>query len=147
MQPKIFKSERAIWAGLVFWGTIIFLLAIIVYDFIDEHSITEKIITFILLCLSTIFLLWIWFDTKYKIENEILYCNSGPFNAKIEIKTITQIIKNTTLWYGLKLSLSHNGLIIKYNKWDEIYISPKDKDGFINELLKINSAIVVTEGD
>jgi hypothetical protein len=34
-------------------------------------------------------------------------------------------------------------LVIKYNKFDEIYISPKDKQLFVNELIKINPNIEV----
>jgi hypothetical protein len=145
MKPIIFKSEKAVWIGLIIWGAVILILAAIIYNFIDAHSLIEIILVFILLSLSAGFLLWIWFDTKYKIEDGFLYCNSGPINAKIEINKITQIIKNRTLWYGLRPALAHNGLVIMYNKWDEIYISPKDKDGFIEEVLNINAEIKVKE--
>jgi Bacterial PH domain len=34
-------------------------------------------------------------------------------------------------------------IAIVYNKYDEIYISPKNREDFIKELLKINSDIIV----
>ncbi len=49
----------------------------------------------------------------------------------ITITDIRSLNINKTLWTGLKLALARKGIIIKYNKYDEIYISPKDKDTFI----------------
>jgi hypothetical protein len=35
-------------------------------------------------------------------------------------------------------------LIIKYGKFDEIYMSPETNDEFINSLLKLNDAVKIT---
>ena len=83
------------------------------------------------------------FGTYYQInEIEILYFNS-PIKGKIQIKDIQEITANKTLWVGLKPALASKGIIIKYNKYDEIYFSLIDNKAFINELLKINPEIKV----
>ena len=54
--------------------------------------------------------------------------------GKIEIKEIREVIKGKTLWVGLKPATARKGLIIKYGKFDEIYMSPQTNDEFINRL-------------
>ncbi len=44
---------------------------------------------------------------------------------------------------GFKPVLAQNGLIIQYGKWHEIYISPEEKDAFIDHLKQINESIDV----
>ena len=46
---------------------------------------------------------------------------------------------------GFKPALATKGLIIKYNKYDDIYISPNSNDTFIEAVLKINSNIKIME--
>ncbi len=46
---------------------------------------------------------------------------------------------------GLKPALAEKGLIIKYNKFDTIYIAPESNEELIKDLLAINTAILVTE--
>ena len=43
----------------------------------------------------------------------------------------------------MKPALATNGIIVKYNKYDEVYLSPRDKDAFIKELLKFNGNIKI----
>lgn len=51
-------------------------------------------------------------------------------------------------WYvpvTYKPSTDTIGLIITYNKFDDIYFSPKDRDLLVNDLLGINSEIQVVK--
>ena len=45
-----------------------------------------------------------------------------------------------TIW---KPALSHIGLIITYNKYDDIYISPEKSEQFITQLLETNPNITI----
>jgi len=100
---------------------------------------------FILLAILSplILVLWIYFDTSYKIEHDMLIYRSGFLRGKIEISSIKEIIKGKTLWSGLKPALAKNGMIIKYNRYDEIYIAPEDHNEILAELLKINPSIKI----
>jgi hypothetical protein len=83
-------------------------------------------------------LLWFYFGTNYELSyKEGLIYRSGPFHGKIRIESITEIVKGKTLWVGFKPATSGKGLIIKYNKYDEIYISPKTKILELNYNIKI----------
>ena len=90
-------------------------------------------------------IIWILLDTKYTINEEILYYYSGPFRGKININSIRKIERHSGLIVPVtyKPALDTKGLIIHYNSFDDIYISPKKQEIFIQELLKINPNIKV----
>lgn len=74
-----------------------------------------------------------------------LHWKSGPFNGKIAIGKIHKIeyhkgIVVPTIW---KPALSHIGLIITYNKYDDIYISPENQEEFIATLQRLNLNITI----
>lgn len=90
-------------------------------------------------------LIWILLDTKYSIKEEVISFNSGPFRGKININSIRKIEHHSGLIVPVtyKPALDTKGLIIHYNSFDDIYISPKDEEVFLEELLKINPKIVI----
>jgi len=94
------------------------------------------------LCAGLLF--WIYFGTNYTLNNKWLTYKSGFFKGKISIEKITEVECNKTLWVGLKPATATKGLIIKYNKYDEIYISPLTNESFCEELLKRNASIKIT---
>jgi hypothetical protein len=75
----------------------------------------------------------------YKIEGENLII----WHTKIEISTIRKIYRTNNPLSSPALSLDR--IAIVYNKFDEILISPKERNEFINELLKINPSIEVKD--
>ena len=121
-----------------FCGLLITLLLFRIFN-AKESGIIDF---FILLPISL--LLWIHFGTKYKLTQTELKYKSGPIYGKIEIKQIREIIKGKTLWVGLKPATARKGLIIKYDKHKELYISPKTNDSFVEKVLEINKTIIIT---
>jgi hypothetical protein len=133
---KKFQSKK----GSLFKGLLGTLVGIFIYSLIsDKFSWHFSIV--ILLSLS--FMIWIFFSTYYVLENNLLKYRSGFVKGEIEIASIQEIHPDKTLWYGLKPALAQKGIIIKYNKFDEIYISPEDNKKFTDELIKINPSIQV----
>lgn len=92
-------------------------------------------------------LIWILLDTKYSIKAEILYFYSGPFRGKININSIRKIEHHSGLIVPVtyKPALDTKGIIIYYNSFDDIYISPNQEAIFLEELLKINPNIKVIQ--
>ncbi len=90
-------------------------------------------------------IIWILLDTKYSINEEILCFYSGPFRGKININSIRKIEHHSGLIVPVtyKPALDTKGLIIHYDSFDDIYISPEEEDVFLEELLKINPNITV----
>jgi len=99
-----------------------------------------------LICLAVIALfLWFWFDTGYVIKEEKVYYRSGFIRGSIAISTIREVDKSSRGFVGMKASIALKGIVIRYNKWDELLISPLNADEFINKLTEMNPAIQVKE--
>lgn len=139
---KIYKANRKGFINYLLIGSLI--LPIIVF-FLDKGTFTEKPFILLPLLSPLILIFWIYFDTFYKIENNELIYRSGFLRGKIEILNIKEILKGKTMWSGIKPALARNGLIIKFNKYDEIYIAPENNDELISDLIKLNSEIKITE--
>lgn len=86
---------------------------------------------------------WMWFDTWYQINGDELFYKSALLKGAIKIDAITEVVKNKTISSGIKPALSTKGIAIKYNRWDEIYVSPVDVDLFIIALKNANADINV----
>jgi len=63
--------------------------------------------------------------------------------GKFSVSSIQKIAINKTLWVGTRPATARNGIIIYYNKYDEIYFSPSDNEAFATALLEINPEIEV----
>lgn len=138
----IFKSAISKLNKYIYIGVIIFLLLLTI-PALFEDSNEPFLVIFSLNSLVIIFLIWIYKSTSYKIENSNLFWKSGPFCGKIDITKINKIefhkgIVVPTIW---KPALSHIGLIITYNKYDDIYISPEKQEEFITTLQRLNQNI------
>jgi hypothetical protein len=131
---KIYKSKVDWWLGLV-----------LVYPiFRSVASIIEgDWIGYIGIVLCLLFIVFISKSTRYMIsENHLIVKCMFIVNDKIEISKIRKIEKTNSILSSPALSLDR--IAIKFNKYDEVYISPKERQAFIDELLKINPEIEST---
>jgi hypothetical protein len=131
---KIYKSKVDWWLGLV-----------LVYPiFRSVASIIEgDWIGYIGIALCLLFIVFISKSTRYIIsENHLIVKCMFIVNDKIEISKIRKIEKTNSILSSPALSLDR--ISIKFNKYDEVYISPKERQAFIDELLKINPEIEST---
>jgi hypothetical protein len=135
---KIYKSKKD---NLIRILIIVFTLLPIFVFFIDIQNIIKNSIPLLVSFLPVLLLLWIYFDTYYIIDGRMLKYHSAFIKGEIEIIKIKEIVKEKTAWIGIKPSLARKGLIVKFNRFDEIYISPKSNETMISDLLEINPNI------
>ena len=138
------KHKLTIW---LYWFLVVFMLVILVFPIMEEGFTLPIILISIFHLVFIIFFITILFNTNYTIQNEELLCKSSVFRSKIKIKNIRKIehhkgIIVPVIW---KLGLSHIGIIITYNKYDDIYISPENTAHFIKDLLAINPNIEIIQ--
>ena len=90
-------------------------------------------------------IIWILVDTKYILKENKIFYNSGTFRGTIAIENIRKIEHHSGMIVPVtfKPALNTKGLIIHYNSFDDIYISPKQVDFFLEELLKVNPDIEI----
>jgi hypothetical protein len=76
------------------------------------------------------------FTTKFIISDTELICKTFYWKKSIPLNLIRKVEKQTNLFAGWKISTAYKGVIVHYNKYDELLISPENELGFINELNK-----------
>lgn len=126
----------------ILWGLILFILGVLIFSQVKTKSPLVPIIVAVLL---VGILIWIVLDTRYVIRNGNLMYRSGPFRGKIAIDKIISITYHSGLYVPvtMKPALDTKGFIIKYNQFEEIYVSPKFSNEFIKKLLENNFDIKV----
>jgi hypothetical protein len=140
-----FKSKKDRLFQLLGFSIIGFFIGIILFRiFSDGIENYNFMWTDIFMLTVAGFLVWLGLGTNYELTQTELKYKSGPIRGKIEINKIHEIIKGKTLWSGLKPATARNGLIIKYEKYNEIYISPKTNDSFVKKILELNDKIKIT---
>ena len=76
---------------------------------------------------------------QYTIQDENLII----WKTKIDIKSIRKIYRTRNIISSPALSLDR--IAIVYNQYDEVLISPINKEDFIEELMKINPNIIFND--
>lgn len=118
---------------LSFFGQLIFNLI--------NGQFDEKLLKVgIMLLVVFIFILHLFFKTEYIVSNGQLDVKCGFFSyGPISIVEIKEISKTRSIISSPAPSFDR--IEIKYGKFDSIIISPKDKFGFAEELVKLNPKI------
>ena len=140
-----FTSRKDILFQLIGFSIIGFFIGIILYRIFSNGIENYNFMwTDIFMLAVAGFLIWLGLGTNYELTQTELKYKRGPIRGKIQIDKIHEIIMGKTLWSGLKPATARNGLIIKYEKYNEIYISPKTNDSFVKKILELNGKIKIT---
>ncbi|PZO29916.1 MAG: hypothetical protein DCF13_04865 [Flavobacteriaceae bacterium] len=126
---KIYKSK-------IDWWLIILILVVFGYPIVDGILSKEYVLSLVFGLILIVFF-FLSKTIQYKIDGE----NLVIWKTKIDIKTIRKIYRTNNPLSSPAMSLDR--IAIVYNKFDEVLLSPKERDEFINELLKINPNIEV----
>ncbi|MEC5422555.1 PH domain-containing protein [Virgibacillus sp. C22-A2] len=128
-----FPSKKDWWLTLLLWG--VASVGVVV------PLITGDVTAALFMLPLALVLLWFWFKTDYKIENEQIKVRYGPIRQTIHIKDIKRINKNKNPF--MAPALSTDKIEILCSKYDVISISPVDQQKFIKDLLEINPTILL----
>lgn len=131
----IFKSKKDSWITFILW--VVILLPI--YFLVHETEISKTSI--ILVSLTSLFCLWILHGTYYTIEEKTLKYQTGPFYGKVDIMSIKKIYKTKSIISSAALSMDR--ICIRYEKYNEVFISPEKQEEFVRVLKKINPNILI----
>lgn len=137
-----FLSSKNTFTIAILWGIVLFFIAMLVLN-LEKGNI--PVIPLIIISLVTGFVLWVLLDTRYVIKNNFLLYRSGPIRGRVDITKIKSIKRFSGLNVPvmLKPALDTKGFIVTYNQFDDLFISPKMSDIFIQEIKKINPQIEV----
>ncbi|MDX5443766.1 MAG: PH domain-containing protein [Hymenobacteraceae bacterium] len=141
---KEFKPEKEPLISIFTWGFTLFGTGAILYLLISAYSVTDLLIIGWITAISA-YQLYIWFTTTYTIDDNVLKYKVGFSKGGIPISSIYKIELNAKPSLGIHYPLALKGINIFYNRWDVLYVSPKDRPLFVDELLKQNSSIEVED--
>jgi hypothetical protein len=138
---KIYKANRKGFINYLLVGSAI--LPLLVFFMSTEITLKRPFILLPLLSPVTL-LVWVYFGTQYQIENDKFKYRSAFIRGEVDIPKIREIITGKTAWVGTKAGIAKNGLTIKYNSYDEVYVAPESNEELLTDLLKINPLIIVS---
>lgn len=104
---------------------------------------TESLIAFLVCSATVVLMLSFYTHTFYTIKDNKVYWRSSFLFGSFSIADIRKIEVGKTLWVGTRPATARKGLIIYYNKFDEIYFSPSDNEAFVAALTELNPTIEV----
>jgi hypothetical protein len=140
-----FNSRKDAFFSTLIFGVIGFLLALVTTKFAYGDNTEPMLWPLLMIALVIGLLLWLYFGTNYQLTSTELKYKSGPFSGKINIDEIVEIEVGKTMWVGFRPATAKAGLTIKYQRFNELYISPSSNKEFVEEILKINDKIKIIE--
>ncbi|MGY6522460.1 MAG: PH domain-containing protein [Mongoliitalea sp.] len=137
---KTYKARKG-----KFITVLMILTALIAFigAFNEADNFSRMMLTFVIWIIPFAIISWIYFDTSYQIANGFFSYRCAFIKGKIDIQKIKKVSSNTTLFSGIKPALATKGIVIFYNRFDEIYVAPENNEELIADLLKINPEIEV----
>ncbi|MEC7262996.1 MAG: PH domain-containing protein [Bacteroidota bacterium] len=140
-----FRSRKDTLFGSLIIGVVLLILILMVFDILSGGVDSIDYFAVIMALGVAFFLLWMYFSTRYELATDGLVYQCGPMRGKISYDRIREIVKGKTLWVGLKPATARKGLIVKFDRFDEIYISPDTNESFIEKILEKNPNIKISE--
>lgn len=137
---KHFNSNRKGFIRVLLLASLI--IPLIPFLLVKGGILTSSILFAITLVPPTILMGVLRCSLYSERQDPILSLRVPPW--QVDINQIKEIIKGNTPWIGLKPATATKGLLIKYNAYDEIYISPEDNDFFIQALEELNDKIKIS---
>ena len=123
-------------------GLLLFLFSLFAYLAFKILSNSVNQFNVLILLIPFIFIFYCLTSIRYTILNDNLNIKTGFLvNKTIRIATIKKIEETTNIISSPAASLDR--LEVFYNHSDSIIISPKNKNQFLNNLLKINPTIEI----
>ena len=142
---KVYTSKRDWVYGSLFLGISLLFVGIAIASYFDTPFSGWLLLLLILLSVNSVLLISFFF-IKIRIEGEELVVNVIFDIFRVSIFKITKIRIGETMWSGLyKCGTSTGGLIVFSKFKNDLYITPKKQDEFLDELLKVNSNIIIED--
>lgn len=132
---KIYKSKIGL--ELIIPVALVLGIVLILTVISEPHWVGVAILLPVILFISYMFL-----TTYYTIENDTLKVKCGFYTiSRIDIKNISKITETNNPISSPATSLDR--LEIRFNKYDNVLISPKDKLDFIHAIKTINPNVEI----
>jgi hypothetical protein len=123
------KTDGFLWAAVGFVFLIYLGVGLLIYLPKGDPSGFYGL-AIVWLFLALFLLLILPKTTHYTFLEDHLLCQSMGFKKRIFYNTFNKLEPSNGLYAGWKMSTAWNCLILRYNKYDELLISPEDQTAF-----------------
>ena len=124
------KTDGFLWAAVA--AVLLIYLGVGLLMYLPNKDASAFIGLAMVWLFLALFLLWILpKTTHYTFLEDHLLCQSVGFKKRIYYATFNKLEPSNGLYAGWKMSTAWSCLILRYNKYDELLISPHDQAAFI----------------
>ncbi len=135
-----FVSRYDTWLRIVLWINNLMLIGGLAVLLVQRDL--TAIVVAIVLAVVLAGVIWMQFATYYRVDGDTLFVRCGPFHWTIPIASITAVTPTDDPTSGPALSMRRLRLEFKKgDATDEIFISPEDREGFVEALRERNPGI------
>lgn len=134
-----YRSRVDWWIFLLIAAVLILAVVLLVITTLQDGKIVGSVMSLIALFIPAVLIVDLYRNTYYVIddaERTLLVKGGILVNNKYNIDNVT-LVKKTDTWLNYP-ALSMDRLEIRFGKFSRVVVSPKDKEVFINHLMRIN---------
>lgn len=130
----VFKSKKDYTFPIVF--ALVFLLYSIIsfFEILSTKDYSILLVFGGVLLFMAVLFYTIQRTTYFELADNELICHTFFFKKRIPYSAIRKVEKQKGLYAGIKFSTSIFGLVVHYNKFDDIFITPDNEVAFIESL-------------
>ena len=137
----LFKTKKDYTFLLVFLFVFLLYTCISIFIIIYENDYSVIGAFIVILTLLAGLLISIYKTTFFRLDENYLFCKSLIFTKKIPYSSIRKVEKQQGIYAGIKFSTAWKGLVVHYNKYDELLISPDNEEIFLEKINEQMEAI------
>jgi hypothetical protein len=137
----LFKTKKDYTFLLVFLFVFLLYTCISIFIIIYENDYPVIGAFLVILTLLAGLFIAIYKTTFFRLDENYLFCKSLIFTKKIPYSSIRKVEKQQGIYAGIKFSTAWKGLVVHYNKYDELLISPDNEEIFLEKINEQMEAI------
>ena len=127
----LFRAKKDYTFLIVFLFVLLLYSGISLFTIIYEDDCSVIWVFLIVLTFLALLFISIYKTTYFRLDQHNLFCKSLIFKKEIPYSSIKKVEKQQGIYAGVKFSTAWKGIIVHYNKYDELLISPENEEIFI----------------
>ena len=130
----LFRAKKDYTFLIVFLFVLLLYSGISLFTIIYEDDYSVIWVFLIVLTFLALLFISIYKTTYLRLDRHNLFCKSLVFKKEIPYSSIRKVEKQQGIYVGIKFSTAWKGIIVHYNKYDELLISPENEEIFIAKM-------------
>lgn len=130
----LFRAKKDYTFLIVFLFVLLLYSGISLFTIIYEDDYSVIWVFLIVLTFLALLFISIYKTTYFRLDQHNLFCKSLIFKKEIPYYSIKKVEKQQGIYAGVKFSTAWKGIIVHYNKYDELLISPENEEIFIAKI-------------